>query len=65
MIDVMQKSAQHQEKAQLFARAVANGVLSERDRLLNYSIGEFYNEMSLFIRENEIKKKEFEALKKK
>jgi len=61
----MESSAKEQRRAQLFARAVTNGVPSERDLLLNYSIGEFYNEMSLFIEENEKKKQEFERLKNK
>lgn len=42
-------------------RAVTNGVLSERDRLWQFTLGEFYQEMSLFIEENEIREK---ALKK-
>lgn len=40
---------------QLFIRAITNGVLSERDLLLNYTIGEFYNEMSLFLEEQKQK----------
>jgi hypothetical protein len=42
-------------------RAITKGVLSERDLLLSYTIGEFYNEMSLFIQEQE----ELEALQEK
>lgn len=61
----MESSVREQRRSQLFARAVTNGVPSERDLLLNYSIGEFYNEMSLFIEENEKKKEEFERLKNK
>lgn len=34
-------------------RAVTNGVLSERDRLLKYTVAEYYNEMMLFISEQE------------
>jgi hypothetical protein len=40
-------------------------VLSERDLLLSYCIGEFYSEMSLFIEEGEIRKQEYEKLKNK
>lgn len=46
-------------------RSVTNGVLSERDRLLNYTIGSFYNEMSLFIEEQEKKEAYFRSLKRK
>lgn len=44
---------------------MTNGVLSERDLLLSYTIGEYYNEMSLFIEEQERKKKELEEIKLK
>jgi hypothetical protein len=43
-------------KQQLFIRQITEGILSERDLLLSYTIGEFYNEMSLFIEEGETKK---------
>lgn len=46
-------------------RSMTNGVLAERDRLLNYTIGEFYSEMSLFITECEIRERELEKLKLK
>lgn len=45
--------------------AVVNGVLSERDYLLGYTMGEYYNEMSLFIEIQEIKKKQIEEMKRK
>jgi hypothetical protein len=46
-------------------RAISEGVISERDRLLNYTIGEFYNEQSLFIEEQEKLKQQTEKLKAK
>jgi len=60
----LSRQAQQERKQQLFLRGMANGNLAERDRLLSYTIGEFYSEMSLFIEECEIKEKEFEKLKK-
>lgn len=44
---------------------MTNGVLSERDLLLSYTIGEYFNEMSLFIEEQEKKKKELAEIKLK
>jgi hypothetical protein len=44
---------------------MTEGVISERDRLLNYSVGEFYQELSLFIEEGEIRKKYLDGLNKK
>lgn len=41
-------------------RAITNGIISERDLLLSYTVGEFYNEMSLFIEEAELKKQAYE-----
>lgn len=58
-------SAIHTRKTQLFIRAITKGVISERDLLLSYTTGEFYNEMSLFIEEEQIKKKAFEESKRK
>lgn len=46
-------------------RGMTNGILSERDRLLSYTVGEFYSEMSLFITECELKEAELEKLKQK
>ena len=46
-------------------RSMANSVISERDRLFEYTTGEFFQELSLFIEEVETKNKEIEkALKK-
>lgn len=50
---------------QLMARSITNGVLSERDRLFEYSVGEFFQEMSLFIQEVETHNSELEKLKEK
>ncbi len=49
----------------MFLRAVSKGVLRERDYLLNYTIGEFYNEMSLFIEETENKIRQIEEMKRR
>jgi hypothetical protein len=46
-------------------RSMANGVVSERDRLLNYTVGELYQELSLFIQETEQKSREMEKIYKK
>lgn len=46
-------------------RAIVGGVISERDRLLNYTVGEFYQELSLFLQEVESRNKEIEKLNKK
>jgi len=47
------------------ARSITNGVISERDRLFSYTVGEYYQELSLFIQECETKQKEYEKLNKK
>lgn len=47
------------------SRAIASGVISERDRLFEYSVGEYFQELSLFITEVETKNKELEKLNKK
>lgn len=47
------------------ARSITAGVLSERDRLFEYSVGEYYQELSLFIQEVDTKNKELEKLNKK
>jgi hypothetical protein len=49
----------------LMQRTIVGGVISERDRLLQYTIGEYFTEMSLFIQEIELKNKELEKLGKK
>lgn len=46
-------------------RGMTDGVISERDRLLNYSIGEFYQEFSLFLEETAARKKYLDSLNKK
>lgn len=43
---------------------MADGVISERDRLLQYSVGEFYQELSLFIEESQARQKYLDKLKK-
>lgn len=50
---------------QLMMRSIAQGVVSERDRLLNYTVGEYFNELSLFIQEQEARTKELEKLNHK
>ena len=49
----------------IMQRSITGGVISERDRLLQYTVGEFYQELSLFIQEQETKAKEYEKLNKK
>lgn len=49
----------------LMQRSIVGGVISERDRLLEYSTGEFYTELSLFVQEIEMKNKEIDKLTKK
>jgi hypothetical protein len=46
-------------------RSITAGVLSERDRLLQYTTGEYYQELSLFIQEVEAKNREIEKMYKK
>lgn len=46
-------------------RAMANGSIAERDRLLQYTVGEFYQELSLFLEECAAKKKELDKLKER
>lgn len=46
-------------------RSITGGVLSERDRMLEYSVGEWYQELSLFLQESEMRQKEYEKLNKK
>lgn len=49
----------------LMQRSIANGSIVERDLLLQYSVGEFYQELSLFIQETELKNKELDRITKK
>jgi DNA polymerase sigma len=44
---------------------MTEGVISERDRLLQYNLGEFYQELSLFIEEADARKKVLDKLKNK
>lgn len=44
------------------ARSIAGGVISERDRLFEYTTGEYYQELSLFIQEVETKNAEMEKI---
>lgn len=44
---------------------MTGGVLSERDRLLQYTVGEFFQELSLFIQETETRNKALEKTYKK
>jgi hypothetical protein len=43
-------------------RSIAGSVISERDRLFEYQVGEFFQELSLFIEETEKRNKEIEKL---
>lgn len=43
---------------------MTDGVISERDRLLHYTVGEFYQELSLYLEESAAKKKQLENLTK-
>jgi hypothetical protein len=45
-------------------RGMTEGVISERDRLQQYTIGEFYQELSLFLEECAKKKEHLEKLTK-
>lgn len=44
------------------ARSITDGVLSERDRLFDYTVGEYFQEMSLFIQEVETRNAELEKI---
>jgi hypothetical protein len=54
-----------ERNTQKFVRAITGGDIHNRDLLLSYPVGDFYNEMSLFIEEEEAKKKAFEEAKSK
>lgn len=47
---------------QLMMRSITGGIISERDRLFQYTTGEYYQELSLFITETEQKNKELEKI---
>lgn len=61
----MQKAADAERQMMLMQRAIVNGVISERDRLLQYTVGEFFTELSLFIQEVDTRNKEIEKIGKK
>lgn len=63
VLQTLERIRKEERKVQLFMRAMTGGVLSERDLLLGYTVGEFYNEMSLYIEEGEIRKKELDAVR--
>ena len=64
-LKLINEITRRERKLQLLIRCMTEGVLSERDRLLNYSVGEFYQELSLFIEESEERKKYIDSVKKK
>lgn len=47
------------------ARAIAGGVISERDLLFQYTVGEYFQELSLFMQEAEVKNKALDKINKK
>jgi hypothetical protein len=49
-------------KQQLFLRSMTNGNLAERDRLLEYTTGEFYQEFSLYLSECDAREKEMKEM---
>ncbi len=53
----IQRAADSERNMQLMARSITGGVISERDRLFEYTVGEYFQEMSLFIQEVEYGKK--------
>ncbi len=57
--------AREDRRLQLFLRAASKSVIRDRDYLLGYTIGEFYNEMSLFIEETETKVRHLEEMRRK
>jgi hypothetical protein len=57
--------ANSQRKMQMLMRVIAQDSITDRDRLLFYTIGEFYNEMSLYIEQQELRKKAIEESKRK
>jgi hypothetical protein len=64
-VKLLEQCDNNERKLQLLMRGMTEGRLSERDRLLQYSVGEFYQELSLFIQEGEERKKYLDKLKKK
>jgi hypothetical protein len=64
MFSKLDNIAKQDRKQQLFLRSMTGGNLAERDRLLEYTTGEFYQEFSLFITECQEREKEMEKFKK-
>lgn len=58
----MQRAADAERNMQLMMRSITGGIISERDRLFQYTTGEYYQELSLFITETEQKNKELEKI---
>lgn len=54
--------AQNERKLQLTLRAMTNGVITERDRLLQYTVGQVYQELSLFLEETARREKQLKEL---
>jgi hypothetical protein len=52
-ITAYQLAEQNNVQMQLFMKAATNNSLIERDRLLEYSVGSYYNELSLFIKQSQ------------
>ena len=64
-MDTVERFRGNELKTQLFLRAVAGGVLSERDRLFEYTTGEAYQEMNLYLADNAQKAAAYNKLKEK
>jgi hypothetical protein len=54
-----------ERKLQLLLRGMTGGRVSERDRLLHYTVGEFYQELSLFLEEGQRREKQLEEIRNK
>jgi hypothetical protein len=52
-ITAYQLAEQNNLQMQLFMKAATNNSLIERDRLLEYSVGSYYNELNLFIKQSQ------------
>lgn len=62
---LLEEIGRDERQQQLLLRTMTDGVPSERDRLLRYSIAELYQELSLFIEESERQKKQLDELRNK
>lgn len=60
---MMHTNNKQERQTQMFIRTITKGDIHNRDLLLSYPVGDFYNEMSLFITEEEMKRKAFEEAK--